>query len=77
MERRKGYAAHLGASVPIRVIPMAVDLGFIQRVEPASPDEAAEILFVGRLLKHKGVDLLIGAVPLLKLARSPRGAHRR
>ncbi|MGD0286955.1 MAG: glycosyltransferase family 4 protein [Acidimicrobiales bacterium] len=68
-ERLRSY---VGDSVPIRVIGMAVDLDLIRGVEPAAPEEAAELIFVGRLLKHKGVDLLIQAVAKLKTDRPLR-----
>ena len=68
-ERLRSY---LGDSVPIRVIPMAVDLDCIRGVEPARSEDAAELIFVGRLLKHKGVDLLIDAVSALKVDRPLR-----
>ena len=58
--------AYLGDSVPVRVIPMGVDLEFIRSAEPASAKDAADLIFVGRLLKHKGVDLLIDAAAIVK-----------
>jgi glycosyltransferase involved in cell wall biosynthesis len=64
--------AYVGDSVPVRVIPMAVDLELIRGVQPASADEAADLLFVGRLLKHKGVDLLIDALALVNVDRPVR-----
>ena len=57
--------SHVGDSVPIRVIGGGVDLDLIRGVEPAAPDKAADLLFVGRLLRHKGLDLLIDAVAML------------
>ena len=57
--------AYIGDTVPIRVIHNAVDLELIRSVEPADKAEAPDLLFVGRLLKHKGVDLLIEAVSRL------------
>jgi len=68
-ERLRSY---VGDSVPIRVIHMAVDLDFIRGIEPAGPEKAADLLFVGRLLKHKGVDLLVDAVSTLKTDRPLR-----
>ena len=68
-ERLRSY---LGASAPIRVIPMAVDLEFIRGVEPAAAQDSADLIFVGRLLKHKGVDLLIDAAAIVKANRSLR-----
>ena len=64
--------SYLGDSVPIRVIPNAVDLEVIRRVEPAAPTEAADLIYVGRLLKHKGVDLLVDAAALLQGDRPRR-----
>jgi len=68
-ERLRSY---LGDSVPIRVIPMAVDLDLIRAVEPAAPQDSADLIYVGRLLKHKGVDLLIDAAEMLKADRPLR-----
>jgi len=64
--------AYLGDSAPVRVIPMAVDLDLIRDVEPAAPEDSADLVFVGRLLKHKGVDLLIDAAALLNANRPLR-----
>src|ERR1019366_8374245 len=58
--------SYIGDSVPIRVIHNGVDLDLIRHVEPAADDEAADLLFVGRLLEHKGVHLLVAAVAMLK-----------
>ena len=63
---------HIGGRVPISVIHNAINLDRVRGVEPAAPDEAGELLFVGRLLKHKGVDLLIDAVAMLSTAQAPR-----
>ena len=62
-ERLRSY---VGETVPIRVLHNAIDLELIRGVEPAAGREAPDLLFVGRLLKHKGVDLLIDAVAMLK-----------
>ncbi|MGO9583724.1 MAG: glycosyltransferase family 4 protein [Acidimicrobiales bacterium] len=62
-EQLKSY---IGDSVPIRVIHNAVDLGLIRSVQPAAAQEEVDLLFVGRLLEHKGVDLLVAAVAMLK-----------
>jgi glycosyltransferase involved in cell wall biosynthesis len=43
--------------------PNGIDLGHIQATPPAA--EAYDLLFVGRLLPHKGVDLLLEAVSKL------------
>jgi glycosyltransferase involved in cell wall biosynthesis len=61
-----------GDRVPIRVIQPAIDLEIIDGTAPASPDEAAELLFVGRLLEHKGVHLLIASLARLQDGRPLR-----
>ncbi len=68
-ERLRPYVAD---NVSIKVIPNAVDLQLIQRVRPAALQEPLEILFVGRLLKHKGVDLLVEAVKMVHSERPLR-----
>ena len=59
-------------NVSIKVIPNAVDLQLIERVRPAALQEPLEILFVGRLLKHKGVDLLVEAIKMVHSERPLR-----
>src|SRR5271166_4939063 len=41
---------HIGGKVPIRVIHNAINLDHVREVAPATPYEAADLLFVGRLL---------------------------
>ena len=62
----------LGDSVPVRIIQNAIDLDLIASVAPAVPDEAGELLFVGRLLEHKGVHLLIDSLAKLQSGRPLR-----
>ena len=64
--------AEVGNSIPIRVVQPAIDLGLIANTAPADVGEAAELLFVGRLLKHKGVHLLIDALTRLEAGRQVR-----
>jgi glycosyltransferase involved in cell wall biosynthesis len=47
----------------IHLIPNGVDLSYINRVKPSR--ECPEILFVGRLIKEKNVDILIKAMGLV------------
>lgn len=56
-------AAILGSDAKIVVAPNGLDLQAIAEA-PVSPDRA-DLVFVGRLLGHKGVDTLIDAVALL------------
>jgi glycosyltransferase involved in cell wall biosynthesis len=48
----------------IRVIPNGIDVKAIEAITPA--DEQSDIMFAGRLIKEKNVDLLIRAVSLAK-----------
>ncbi len=54
----------LGVTAPIHVIELGVDTVAIQAAEPS--ELSSDILFAGRLLSHKNVDLLLQAVALLK-----------
>lgn len=51
----------------IYVIPDGVEYGKIQDIEAGS-DRKPDILFVGRLVKVKGIDILIRAIPIVKRA---------
>ena len=53
----------LAAKPPIQVIQGGVDLERIESVRPLT--EGPDVIFVGRLLAHKGVDLLLHALDLL------------
>lgn len=57
---------YVGGSIDIRVIQNAIDMEAIRRVAPASSRESAELLYVGRLLEHKRVDLLIDAFNIVR-----------
>jgi ribosomal protein L7/L12 len=48
---------------PITTIPVGIDLEYIDSVIPSS--QQYDILFSGRLLKHKNVDILVEAVAIL------------
>lgn len=48
----------------IHVVPNGIDLDVIKKVKPS--EEKSDIIFAGRLLSHKNVDLLIKSIKLLK-----------
>lgn len=48
----------------IQVIPNGIDLGAIKQVKPSS--EISDIIFVGRIIKEKNVDILVRSVNLIK-----------
>lgn len=54
----------LGVKQPITVVPNGINLDEITRVRPAK--EKSDIIFAGRLLSHKNVDVLLKAVADLK-----------
>ena len=54
-------AAALGTSQPVAVVEGGVDTRFFSPGEPERPRE--HVLFVGRILPHKGVDVLVRACP--------------
>jgi glycosyltransferase involved in cell wall biosynthesis len=59
---------HLGVRSEIRIIPNGIDPGQMRSVSPSS--ELSDIIFVGRLIKEKHVDVLVRAFAVL-LKESP------
>lgn len=56
-------SAMVRGSVPVRVAPNGLDLAAIAAAEPV-PDRT-DLVFVGRLLSHKGADLVLRAMAIL------------
>jgi glycosyltransferase involved in cell wall biosynthesis len=56
----------VGDRVPVTVVPNGIDLAGIARVRPAP--RTCDIIFVGRLIRHKNVDALIRGVAALTAA---------
>lgn len=54
----------LKINTEIFVVPNGIDLETIQKVKPAK--EKSDIIFAGRLLSHKNVDLLLKAISLIQ-----------
>ncbi|MFB2623801.1 glycosyltransferase family 4 protein [Methanothermobacter sp. KEPCO 2] len=48
----------------LRVIPYGIDIGKIERVKPA--ELSSDVIFAGRIIEHKNIDVLIKAIHLLK-----------
>ena len=46
------------------VIPPGIDFSHIQKIKPS--DEVSDIIFVGRLIKEKNVDILIKSISIIK-----------
>jgi glycosyltransferase involved in cell wall biosynthesis len=53
----------LGISAPVKIIPNGVDLTNIKSIRPA--DQTSDIIFAGRLIREKHVDILIRSFSLL------------
>jgi glycosyltransferase involved in cell wall biosynthesis len=56
-----------GARCKIETVPLCVDLRAISAVPPAEIE--SDVIYVGRLLDHKGVDRLVAAVAMMKQDR--------
>jgi glycosyltransferase involved in cell wall biosynthesis len=52
--------------VPVQVIPNGVDVRRFAAGQERIPDESVRILFVSRLIRRKGLQFLIDAVPLIR-----------
>jgi glycosyltransferase involved in cell wall biosynthesis len=59
--------------VPVIVAPNGIDLDLVLRTPAAS--EAADVVSVGRLLRHKRFDMLLEAIALLDKAGKPITCH--
>ncbi len=59
--------SQLGVTAPVRTIELGVDLASIRAEEPSRL--RSDILFAGRLLAHKNVDMLLRAVALIRQER--------
>jgi glycosyltransferase involved in cell wall biosynthesis len=62
-ERTKRDLEGLGQS-RIRVVPNGIDLDEIEMIRPS--ERKAELVYAGRLLSHKNVDLLVSALALAR-----------
>ena len=63
-ERTKKDLERIGVRKKIEIIPNGIDFGEIGKVKAS--EEESDIIFVGRLIKDKNVDVLIKAVNLVK-----------
>jgi glycosyltransferase involved in cell wall biosynthesis len=50
----------------IAVVPNGIDTKYINEVELSSSEYDSDVVFVGRLVPYKGIELLLGAAKLLK-----------
>lgn len=54
----------IGVKKPVKVISNGIDLASIRQSKPSS--QMSDIIFAGRMIKEKNVDMLIRAISLLK-----------
>ena len=64
-ERTKKDLERVGVRKRIKVIPNGIDFRSIESIDAS--DEEIDIIFAGRLIKDKNVDVLIGAVEQVKV----------
>jgi len=63
-ERTKKDLERIGVGKEIKIIPNGIDFGKIEGI--GASDEESDVIFAGRLIKEKNVDVLIKAVRLVK-----------
>lgn len=62
------FKNELNSNKRITTIPMGIDLSEINTIKPSIVK--TDVIFAGRLLKHKNADLLIGAVEIISKKKS-------
>ncbi|MEA2000234.1 MAG: glycosyltransferase family 4 protein [Euryarchaeota archaeon] len=63
-ERTKRDLEQIGVKNEIKIIPNGIDFEQIERVKAS--EKESDVIFAGRLIKEKNVDVLIAAVKLIK-----------
>jgi glycosyltransferase involved in cell wall biosynthesis len=63
-ERTKNDLKRIGVKNNIKIIPNGIDFEMIERIKAS--EEESDVIFAGRLIKEKNVDVLIKAVKLVK-----------
>ncbi len=70
----KKYLVLLGVGEKnIRIVPNGIDLKRIAKIQPSSQE--CDILFVGRLIREKNIDILLGAIDHIKDSLSNVKCH--
>jgi glycosyltransferase involved in cell wall biosynthesis len=62
-QTRAAFTARLNADRPVWAVPLGVDFDRIAAAKPS--DERVDVLFAGRLLENKRVDVLIRAIAVM------------
>lgn len=63
-EKTKRDLEQLGVNNEIEVVPVGINMQYIQGINPS--DYKSDVIFAGRLLKNKNVDVLIKAIGIIK-----------
>jgi len=70
--RRRGSRGFRGFRSPVEIVPCGIEVGKVQRAAASFPGGAGAgppLIYTGRLLEHKRLDLLLGALPRLAARR--------
>lgn len=54
----------IGIHKNIKVIPVGIDMNYINKIKPSK--KKSDVIFTGRLIKEKNVDLLLKAIKIVK-----------
>lgn len=60
------WLARVRGGVPVTIVPNCPHPAFLDRTRRPGPERGPIALFVGELSERKGVDLLLGAIPLFR-----------
>lgn len=63
-EKTKGDLRDIGVNREIKVVPVGIDMTEIEKIEPSK--YKSDVIFAGRLIENKNVDVLIKAIKLVK-----------
>lgn len=67
----EGQLRRAGYSGPVEIVPAGVRLDLLRQRATLAPEGAVKLLFIGRLVPRKGLDLLLRSLALLQ-GRDPR-----
>lgn len=62
--KTKNDLKSMGVNKEINVVPVGIDMKEIERVEPSKCE--SDVIFAGRLIENKNVDILVKAIKLVK-----------
>jgi glycosyltransferase involved in cell wall biosynthesis len=63
-EKTRRDLGSIGVNKKIKVVPVGINMQYIEEINPS--DYKSDVIFAGRLIKDKNVDILIKAVEIVK-----------